>query len=521
MKEIRLGSHAREGIKEGIDKAARAVTPTLGVVGMSALIDWEGLDPIVSDDGVTILKNLEFEDKFENMGLKMLRKAAVRTSVEGGDGTATTTVLTQALVGEAFKLIGEDSSKIQDVKLRLIKGRDEVLDKLSELKRNVKPGDIEAIANISSLDKDVAKLISDIVEEVGVNGVVTVEKSPTLGYSKEVVKGMRIDSGLVSPYFVNDLERMQCALEDPAIVIVDRKVSTNSQIQGIMNDIGKNGKYSVLWVADDVDSLALASLVLNSQQGTFKVACIKNPYTSSRAKDFLSDLANMTGGTVVSEEAGMKLEDADYKMCGHVKKVIVTKDACTIIGGVYDPAAYQTYVAAIENTLKQTVSEYEKTTLRERLAQLTNGIGVIRVGTYTDVDFNFKKMKFENAINATQAALQEGIVAGGGVALCVASGMVEDEIFKMMLTAPFNQMVKNANVILPREAVLSESHGIDFRTKQFVDMFEAGIIDPFKVLRLAIESAVSITLNLITTETAIVNVEPVKSEISNERSSKK
>lgn len=508
-KSILIGKEARSKVKAGIDKATLAVAPTLGAVGMSALIEWAGLDPIVSDDGVTILKNLEFEDPYENMGLKMLRKGAVRTSIEGGDGTATTTVLTQALVAEAFKLIEDDSSKIQEVKNRLIQGRDEVLFKLGEIKRDVKPDEIEAIANISSLDQEVAKLISDVIGEVGVNGVVTVEKSATLGYSSEVVKGMRIDSGLISPYFVTDHERMQSVLEDPAIVIVDRKISMNSQITSVMEDLGKSGKFSVLFVADDVDSIALATLVLNQKNGSFKIAAIKNPYTSSRAKDFLFDLAALTGGTVISEEAGMKLEDAKAGHCGKAEKVIITRDTCTIVGGAVDPVAFPMAVAAIEHKIENSTSEYEKSMLKDRLASMTGGIGVIRVGTYTDVDFNAKKLKFENAINATQAALQEGILPGGGVALCQVSATMKDEMFQTVLIAPFNQMIKNAGTILPESAELDGEHGIDFRTNKVVNMFDAGIIDPFKVTRLALESAVSITLSLITTETAIVH-EPQK-----------
>lgn len=507
MKEIRLGSNARESIKEGIDKAARAVAPTLGAVGMSALIDWEGLDPIVSDDGVTILKNLEFEDKFENMGLKMLRKGAVRTSIEGGDGTATTTVLAQALVKETFKLIEEDSSKIQEVRERLVKGRDEVLGLLRLNKRDVKPEEIESIAKISALDDEVAKLIAETINEVGTDGVITVEKSAKLGYEKEVVKGLRFESGLISPYFVSDREREQAVLENPAIILVDRKVSMNEHITSVMNDLAKQQIIDVLWVADDVDSLALASLIINQQAGRYHIACVKNPYTSSRAKDFLADLAALTGGTVISEEAGMKLTEATATQCGHAERVIVTKDTCTIIGG-RSSEELQTRIKSLEEKLATSTSEYEKAMLKERIAGLTTGIGVIRVGTYTDVDFNAKKLKFENAINATQAALSEGILPGGGIALLSLVHQVADPIFKKTLQAPFVQMMNNAgltDLIGGEFWKMPLGDGIDFRSKKQVNMFDAGIIDPFKVTRLALESAVAITLNLITTETAIVN----------------
>lgn len=512
VKEVTLGAEARERIKRGIDKAAQAVAPTLGAVGMAALIDWEGLDPIVSDDGVTILKNLEFADKYENMGLKMLRKGAIRTSIEGGDGTATTTVLTQALVNEAFKLIEEDSSKIQEVKERLTKGVEEVLGYLERSKRNVTPADIENIATIASLDPTVAKLIAQVINDVGINGVVTVEKSARLGYEKEVVKGLRFNSGLISPYFINDPEREQSVLENPAIIIVDRKVSTNDQITSVMNSIAKEGIINVLWVADDIDSLALASLIINQQRGTFKIACVKNPYTSSRAKDFLFDLAALTGGVVISEEAGFRLTEANFTHCGKAEKVIVTKDTCTIIGGNATPVL-DDRIAQIKAKIASTTSEYERAMLNERLAGLTSGIGVIRVGAYTDLEFNAKKLKFENAINATQAALAEGILPGGGIALLGVVHQIEEPMFKKALVRPFVQMMENAgltDLVKGKFWELPIGEGIDFSTKQVVNMFDAGIIDPFKVTRLALTSAVAITLNLITTQTAIVNVNEVQ-----------
>lgn len=511
MKEIAYGSEARTRIKAGIDKAANAVAPTLGAVGMAALIDWEGLDPIVSDDGITILKNLEFEDKYANMGLKMVRKSATRTSIEGGDGTATTTVLTRALVERAFEELEKEGSDVQSVVRRLKDGLAQILDRLKEIKRDVKPEDIESIARISSLDPEMAGLIAEAIKDVGINGIITVEKSGNFGYSKEIVKGMRIETGLISPYFINDLERERCVLESPAIIIVDRKVAMNEQITSVMNSIAKTGNHSVLWVADSVESLALASLILNNQQGTFKVACIKNPYTASRAREFLEDLAVLTGGTVISEEAGMKLDTATDDLCGHAEKVIVTKDTCTIIGGNASDKL-QARIKSIETQMAETTSEYERVMLKERLAALTGGIGVIRVGTYTDIDYHAKKLKFENAINATQAALAEGILPGGGIALIKAGTKVTEPIFSWLSFVPFKQMCKNAGIdtSLSFEQI-KQDIGFNFKNGEEVNMFDAGIIDPFKVTRLALESAVAITLNLITTETAIVN-EPQKKE---------
>lgn len=509
-KEIIRGHEARLRVKAGVNKAAAAVAPTLGPVGMTAMIEFKGLDPILCDDGVTILKNLDFKDPYENMGVQMLRKGAVRTSLEGGDGTATTTVLTDALVEQAFKEIGQDSSKIREVRERLESGLAETLARLSELKRDVTEDDIERIANISSLDSEVSKLIAEIIREVGVNGVVTVEKGAKQGYSKEVVKGARFGKGLISPYFINDHENKQTVLEDPYIVLVDRKISTNEQILSLLNSIG-TGK-DILFIADTVESVALGTLAQNAVNKVANIACVQNPYSASRARDFLFDMAALTGATVISEEMGMRLDQQTAEVCGRAEKVIVTKDTTTIIGGKGDQT---TRVEAIKGELEASTSEYEKTMLEDRLAQLTGGIGVIRVGAYTDTEFNAKKYKFENAINATQAALQEGILPGGGTALLQAARSSTDIMFLRALKAPIKQMAENAGIEpddSERYINVIAGKGIDFKTKKTVDMFDAGIIDPFKVTRLALESAVSIAQSLISVETAIVNEETKEDE---------
>lgn len=530
-KNILQGHEARLKIKAGIDKAAGAVRPTLGAVGMTAVIEYRGLDPIESDDGVTILKNLEFKDSYEQLGLQKLRKAAIRTSTEGGDGTATTTVLTQALVNEAFKEIAEDSSKIREVRERLENGLKEVLTELTKIKRDVSMDDIESIAAISSLDPEVATIIADIIKEVGIHGIVTVEKGSKIGYSKEVVKGMRFDKGLLSQYFINDFENQQCVLENPYIVLVDRRISLGDQVKSIMNAIEATSNQSVLIVADDIDGLALASLIQNSKsvttvnaqgqqkQGTYDIACVRNPYTGTMAKDFLKDLAVLTGATVISEEAGMRLDMSDISVCGMAEKVIVTKDKCTIMAG-QSSEALELRIKAIETELESTTSEYTKLMLRDRLAALTGGIGVIRVGTYTDTDFNTKKYKFDNAVNATQAALQEGIVAGGGIALLHVNRHVKETLFKNALETPFKQQLINAGMNDPEvvykgnpgdlERNSNDMLGINFKTKEMTGMFTAGIIDPFRVTRLALESATAIAISLVSVETVITNADEDK-----------
>lgn len=504
-KQILKGNEARQKIKAGVVKAFEAVAPTLGPVGMTALIEFKGLDPVLCDDGVTILRNLEFSDPYENMGLQMLRKAALRTSTEGGDGTATTTVLTNALVSEAFKEVGDDSTKIREVAERLSKGLVETLEALKKLKRDVNPEDIEKIATISSLDTEVAKLIAEVIKDVGINGVVTVEKGSKLGYTKEVVKGARFEKGLISPYFINDHENKQTVLLEPYIILIDRRVSTNEQILPLLNSIG-TGK-SILFIADDVDGVALATLAQNAVNGIAQVACVRNPFSASRGRDFLFDIAALTGATVISEESGMRLEAQTVKVCGRAEKVVVTRDTTTIIGGTGDSTLR---VTLLQNELNNSVSEFDKNILEERIAQLTGGIGVIRVGAYTDTEFNAKKYKFENAINATQAALQEGILPGGGSAL--ASLTISEPMFDKALKAPMKQMCINSGYNPKKAPDYISGYGVNFKTKEVVNMFDSGVIDPFKVTRLALESAVSITQNLLTVETAIVAEETIKNE---------
>lgn len=505
-KDILFGQEARLRIKAGIDKAAEAVKPTLGAVGMEAIIEFPGLDPLEADDGVTILKNLQFKDHYEQLGLQKLRKAAIRTSVEGGDGTATTTVLTQALVNEAFKEIESDSSKIREVRERLAKGLEEVLKELTKIKREVSLDDIESIATISSLDPEVANIIADMIRKVGVTGKIKVEKGAKLGYTSEVVPGAPFESGWISEHFINS-ENETVVLNNPYIFLIDRKVSTNEQIISILNSVGTGN--DMLFIADTVDSLALATLAQNAQAGLANIACVRNPYNASRGKDFLYDMAALTGATVISEEKGMRLDTATTKEAGRAEKVTVSKDE-TIIIGATPSELLEARTSMIEEQIDSSTDDYTKLMLKDRLAALTGGIGVIRVGTYTDTEFHAKKYKFENAVNATQAALQEGIVAGGGVALYELSKKVSEPMFQESLQAPFTQMVKNAGILTWKYP--NESMGIDFKTKNYVNMFEAGIIDPFKVTRLALESATAIAISLVSKEIVIVVSDDNKAE---------
>lgn len=495
-KIITQGKEAREKVFAGVNKAANAVAPTLGPVGLTALIEFPGLDPIVADDGVTVLRNLQFEDRHENMGLALLKKGAMRSSNEGGDGTATTTVLTRALLNEAIEEVGDDSSKIREVKDRLDKGLDEVLKHLKEMSVPVKDNDLERIAEVSSLDPEVAKLIAEVIREVGPTGAITVEKGAKLGYSHEVVKGMRFNRGLISPFFINDHENGQTVLEDAYVVLVDRTIGTNEQIVSLLNSIG-TGQH-ILIVATDIQGVALGTLAKNAMAGIASIACVQNPYNATPARDFLFDLAAITGATVISEEMGMRLENATKELCGRAEKIIITRDTTTVIGGKGDTSIR---VKELKGKLENSVSEYGTMQLKDRIAALTGGIGVIRVGAYTDTEYNAKKYKFDNAIASTQAALQEGILPGGGIALCNIAHKVEDDMFTNALRAPFHQMADNAG--FEGMVAFEGNTGINFKTLEQVNMLEAGIIDPHKVVRTALESAVAMTKQLIGFETAI------------------
>lgn len=520
-KEITLGYEAREKVQAGIRKAADAVAPTLGAVGMAAIIQVPGLQPLVSDDGKTILKNLEFKDPYEQIGLELIREAALRTSREGGDGTATTTVLTRAFVDAALRYLERNPHDRRYLVERLERGLDATIKSLEGIRKTVETTNIEQVARISSLDDEVAELIADIIAEVGERGVVTVEKGAKLGYTSEVVKGAKFDKGFISPFFITDPERGETVLEYPHIVLIDRKVSTNEQILSILNSIGTGSE--ILFVADDVDSVALGTLAHNAYNKIAKIVAVRNPYTGQRAQDFLYDIAALTGATVVSETRGMKLETTDKSVCGKADKVVVTQHATTIIGGA-DNEALKERVALIQKQIDECTSEYEKKNLQDRLAMLTGGIGVIRVGTYTDTDFAAKKLKFDNGIAATQAALQEGILPGGGAALARVSFSIHDPIFQQALRVPLVQQGKNANMKSPRGVwfekwdsyaikTLHKAHtmgfdadlGYNFKTRRIEHLFDAGIVDPFKVTRLALESAIDITKQLVVGEVTIVN----------------
>lgn len=511
-KEPTKGFEAREKIKKGIDKASEAVKPTLGAVGMSAIIDMGGdYSPIESDDGITVLKNLNFKDRYEQIGLLMIRKAANRTNEEGGDGTSTTVVLTQALAKEAFKEIGHSHEKIAEVSTRLEQGLKKAISCLTEHSREVTEDDIERVATISSLDPEIGKIIADAYKQIGKDGIISVENSPTIGYSSEVVKGTRFNKGFISPYFINDQEKYHTVLENPFVLIVDRRIAANSQIQNVMEYVIKSGNPNILIIADSVEGEALASLALNHQRQICNVCCVTPPHALGLKKEWMKDIAILTGATVVSEEAGILLEHVDPGYLGIAEKVIVSKDTTTIVNGSGEKNKIDERVAMLKGLIENTSSEADKTVIRERLASLSGGIGVIRVGAITDTELRAKKYKIEDAVNATKAALEEGIVIGGGAVLAKIATSMDDIIFSRSLTAPLIQMAYNAglesNEILNSVKDAQIDWGFNFKSGKMENLFETGVIDPVKVTRLALESAVSVVQSLARGETVIVEQE--------------
>jgi chaperonin GroEL len=522
--EVKLGYDAKLAIKRGIDIVVEAAKPTLGAIGKSAILDQGGLDPIISDDGVTIARSINLKDRYENMGALLMRKVSSRTNDEAGDGTTTSMVLAQAFIDEALNEIGNDSSKIHSVRERLQKGLEVVKEKLKDTALEVKDNeDVKRIATISSLDDEIGGIISSTIEQVGKTGVITVESGTSNGYSCEVVKGMRFDNGLLSHYFINDAERGRCVLDNPWVLLVDRKVSTNKQIQAIFEAILKTDCHDVLLIAETVEGEALASLVVNHQSRHINIACVQSPFIATRKKDFMQDIATLTGATVISEEAGVKMEDATLDMLGKADRVIVTKDSTTIAGGRGNEDEIRERVSSIQQTIDSSEFETDKELGRKRIAYLTEGIGVIRVGAFTDTEMRAKKYKVEDAINATRAALEEGIVAGGGTALAKIAIDMEDPMFKKALITPLKQMAINAgmewydvvasvqNRVNYTEQKYWESLGYNFKTKQLESLIKTGVIDPVKVTRLALESAISIASTLITVET-VVALEPKKED---------
>jgi chaperonin GroEL len=501
MKILDFGTKGSKKILNGINKVVDAVSPTLGVVGKKALLDSGHLDPIIADDGAKILNMIDLEDRWEQMGNRLMRKIVNKMHHKAGSGRTTSAVLARAFANEAFKEIQKGTDQ-REVVERLEKGLKETLELLSGFKREVGEDDIKRLALTESLDADVADIIAQAVKELGRNGVITVEESNKVELTLEVVKGMRIKKGLISEHFINDAEKNRCVLTNPYILIADRRIATNFQIKNILEAMVAQGKTDLLVVAMDIEGEALASFIINHQRRAMNIACVQAPYKGQTQKDFLTDLSVLTGAKVVSEEAGMFLDKVGTEVLGTATQVVVDKDETIISGGNADEKLLEERVAVITKLIEESV-EWDRKEAEERLAGLTSGVGVIRVGAFTVDELRLKRDKIEDAINSTRLALDEGIIPGGGSALVKVADMIKDPMFKKALLAPFLQMELNAGMknkwwkfwkndrVKEVQYALSTS-GYDFKSKHLVDMVSVGIIDPYKVERIALETAISI-----------------------------
>ncbi len=525
-KMILFDEKARQALKRGVDQLADAVKVTLGPKGRNVVLDKGFGSPTITKDGVTVAKEIELEDKFENIGAELVKEVASKTNDVAGDGTTTATVLAQAIVGEGLKNVAAGTNP-----LAIRRGIEKGVEALTaEIKNNIaRPvsGDaIEQVASISANDAEIGNIIAEAMKKVGENGVITVEESQSFGITTEVVQGMRFDKGYISSYMVTNAERMEAEYAEPYILITDKKISSVEDILPTLEKVAAAGKKELVVIADDVEGQALPTLVLNKLRGTFNSLAIKAPGFGDRRKEMLQDIATLTGGRVISEDVGLKLDKVELSDLGRAAKVVSTKEATTIVEGRGDKQAIKERVAQIKKIIETTDSEFDREKLDERLAKLAGGVAVIKVGAATETEMKEKKHRIEDAVAATKAAIEEGIVPGGGVALlraAAALGQVKTEgeeavgiaILLKALEEPIKQIAENAgkNGAVIAEAVkkMSGAEGYNAAADRFEDLVKAGIIDPAKVTRSALQNAASIAAMILTTE-AVVTDKPEKKE---------
>lgn len=526
-KEIAFSEDARRSILKGVTTLAKAVKVTLGPRGRNVILEKSWGAPNVTKDGVTVAKEIEFENKFENMGAQMVREVASKTSDDAGDGTTTATVLAEAIFTEGAKLVAAGSNPM-DLKRGIDKAVEVVVKELKKISKPTK--DREEIAQVGTISANSDRLIGDIIAEamdkVGKEGVITVEEAKSMETSLDVVEGMQFDRGYLSPYFVTDAERMECVLEEPLILLHEKKISSMKDMLPLLEKIAQSGKPLVV-IAEDVEGEALATLVVNKLKGILKVVAVKAPGFGDRRKAMLEDIAILTGGRVIAEELGYKLENVKLEDLGRAKKVVVDKENTTIVEGYGKKADIAGRVKQIRTQIEETTSDYDREKLQERLAKLVGGVAVIKVGAATEPEMKEKKARVEDALNATRAAVEEGIVPGGGVALIRCIPELEKlkldnpdqqfgvNIVKKALEEPLKWIAQNAGVdgsiVVDKVKNGKGSFGFNAQTEEYEDMFKAGIVDPTKVVRTALQNAASVAGLLITTE-AMVAEKPKKKE---------
>ena len=521
-KDIKYGVEARKALVAGVNKLADTVRVTLGPKGRNVVLDKSFGTPLITNDGVTIAKEVELEDAFENMGAQLVKEVATKTNDVAGDGTTTATVLAQAMINEGMKNLAAGANPII-LRKGMKKATDVAVEAIAKMSEPIKGKEqIARVAAISASDDEVGSLVADAMEKVTNEGVITIEESKTMKTELDLVEGMQFDRGYVSAYMCTDMEKMEANLDDPYILITDKKISNIQDILPVLEELVKSGQ-KLLIIAEDVEGEALTTLIVNKLRGTFNVVAVKAPGYGDRRKDMLKDIAVLTGGTVISEELGLDLKDATLASLGRAKSVKVQKENTVIVDGQGSKADIEKRVAQIKAQLAETTSEFDKEKLQERLAKLSGGVAVIRVGAATETEMKEAKLRMEDALNATRAAVEEGIIAGGGSAYIHASKEVEklvatlegDErtgakIILKALEAPLFRIVENAglegSVVVNKVRESSEGVGFDAFREEYVDMVKAGILDPAKVTRSALQNANSVASTLLTTESAVANI---------------
>ncbi|MFJ8312163.1 MULTISPECIES: chaperonin GroEL [unclassified Streptomyces] len=518
-KIIAFDEEARRGLERGMNQLADAVKVTLGPKGRNVVLEKKWGAPTITNDGVSIAKEIELEDPFEKIGAELVKEVAKKTDDVAGDGTTTATVLAQALVREGLRNVAAGANPMA-LKRGIEKAVEAVSAALLEQAKDVETKEqIASTASISAADTQIGELIAEAMDKVGKEGVITVEESQTFGLELELTEGMRFDKGYISAYFATDMERMEAALDDPYILIVNSKISSVKDLLPLLEKVMQSGK-PLLIIAEDVEGEALSTLVVNKIRGTFKSVAVKAPGFGDRRKAMLGDIAILTGGTVISEEVGLKLENAGLDLLGRARKVVITKDETTIVDGAGDSEQVQGRVNQIRAEIENSDSDYDREKLQERLAKLAGGVAVIKAGAATEVELKERKHRIEDAVRNAKAAVEEGIVAGGGVALLQASAVFEkldlegDEAtganaVRLALEAPLKQIAVNGGleggVVVEKVRNLAVGHGLNAATGEYVDMIAEGIIDPAKVTRSALQNAASIAALFLTTEAVIAD----------------
>ena len=528
-KDIYFGEDARQKLQAGVDKLANTVKITLGPKGRNVLIDKSFGSPLITNDGVTIAKEIDLEDKVEDMGAQLVREVATKTNDVAGDGTTTATLLTQIIVREGFKNLAAGANPME--LKRGINGAVEVaVDEIKKIAKNVDSKDkIAQVASVSADDEKVGELIADAMEKVGTDGVITVEESKSTGTVLEVVEGMQFDRGYLSAYMVNDTEKMEASIENPYILLTDKKINNIQDLLPLLEQVVKSGR-KLFIIAEDIEGEALATLVVNKLRGTIDVVAVKAPGFGHRRKAMMEDIAVLTGGTVISEEVGYDLKEATLDLLGEAATVKVNKDKTVIVGGHGESGEIENRIASIKRQIEESDSEFDKEKLQERLAKLSGGVAVIKVGAATETELKEKKLRIEDALNATKAAVEEGIVSGGGVALISVLPAVADysekqdgdrktgaRIILRALEEPVRQIAENAgfegSVVVAEVKSRDEGIGFNAASEEYVDMIKEGIVDPAKVTRSAIQNAASVSSMLLTTEATVSEIKSNEPEM--------